>query len=97
MSTNPHIEYAEAAFGAINAKAASEFNEALRADALIQATLAVAWETARLADAAHTANLIAGLQPVEILGKKEWKCDEATVLRIRGEISERLYPEGASK
>jgi len=97
MSANPHREYAEAAFGSINAKAEPEFNEALRADALIQATLAVAWETSRLADEARTANLIVGLQPVELLGKKEWKCDEATVLRIRGEISERLYPEGASK
>ena len=51
-SGNSHYEYAEAAFGSANAKAAPEFNEAVRADALIQATLAIAYEQ-------RTANLIA--------------------------------------
>jgi len=58
-SVNPHYEYAQAAFVGVNAKAAPEFNEALRADALVQATLAVAWETGRLADETRTANQIA--------------------------------------
>jgi len=52
MTSNPHFEYATAAFGSANAEAEPEFNEAVRADALIQATLALAYEQ-------RTANLIA--------------------------------------
>lgn len=52
MSENTHHAYAEAAFSSANAGAEPEFNEAVRADALIQATLALAYEQ-------RTANLIA--------------------------------------
>lgn len=49
---NHHYEYATSAFGAANASAHPAFNEQVRSDALIQATLALAYEQ-------RTANLIA--------------------------------------
>lgn len=52
MSENHHYEYATAAFSLVNASSASEFNSDCRDDAMIQATLALAYEQ-------RTANLIA--------------------------------------
>jgi hypothetical protein len=49
---NPHYEDARSCFSAASSGAEREFNEAVRADALIQATLALAYEQ-------QTANLIA--------------------------------------
>ena len=50
--SNTHYEYATSAFGSVSSNADSKFNEEARADALIQATLALAYEQ-------RTANLIA--------------------------------------
>jgi hypothetical protein len=52
MSHSQHYEYATAAFSSANARAGAEFNAEARADAQIQATLAIAYEQ-------RTANLIA--------------------------------------
>ena len=52
MTNNHHYEYATASFTAVNANAASEFNAECREDAMIQSSLAIAYEQ-------RTANLIA--------------------------------------
>jgi len=52
MNENRHYENAIAAFSAVNASGAAEFNAECRQDALIEATLAGAYEQ-------RTANLIA--------------------------------------
>lgn len=56
---NHHYEYATSAFGAASASAHPAFNEQVRSDALIQATLALAYEQ-------RTANLIAIWQTGDI-------------------------------
>lgn len=52
MKANHHYDYAVAAAGAANSHAEQEFNDAVRSDALIHATLALAYEQ-------RTTNLIA--------------------------------------
>lgn len=97
MSANPHFEKANACYGAISSSAASEFNEQLRADALIQATLAVAWETGRLADEQRTANLIASVQPVQLSQGMTYSHTLDGHKTVREEITSRLYPEEAAQ
>lgn len=64
MNGNNDYHYATSAVGAVSGTAAQEFNDAVRADALIHATLAVAYEL-------RTANLIASQQPIRYDGQKE--------------------------
>lgn len=97
VSANPHYEAARNCFGAANSNAEKEFNDAVRADALIQATLAVAWETGRLADEQRTANRIASLQPVKVGPTRFVHSKEAIAIERLGALSDELFPEGAAQ
>jgi hypothetical protein len=74
---NPHIAWAESAFGAASAEADPTFNRNVRQDAQIQAILALTYEQ-------RTANLIAMMQ----LTAGEWSKTGAR--QIAREIAERL-------
>lgn len=79
MDGNHDYKYATSAAGAANADAAQEFNDAVRADALIHATLALAYEQ-------RTANLIALYGTADLanaLERSQWD-------RALSQITERL-------
>jgi hypothetical protein len=79
MNENTHYEYATAAFTAVNSNAAEEFNAECRKDALIQATLAVAYEQ-------RTANLIAFARLQVAISDS----DSVNISQIPAELWERI-------
>jgi Arc/MetJ-type ribon-helix-helix transcriptional regulator len=89
MSTNPHYARAKALVEDVQYRNESEL---LRAQ--IDATLALVWETARCADEAHTANIIASLKAVRLSGSETAFVKEDAAMRKLDEIHDRLYPEG---
>lgn len=84
MEDSPHYEWATAAFASANANAEQSFNDAVRADTLIQATLALAYEQ-------RTANLIAMWgNPESKMETVTYGVGETTVGALLQEILERL-------
>ena len=84
MSDTHHYEYATSAFSAVNSSAAPEFNAECREDAIIQATLALAYEQ-------RIANLIAmWSNPQCSIGNVAWSMGEETLGQFLQKILERL-------